>query len=102
MRALNERLATDLGFAADYARAHDRYRRLRDGNLEGKPESAGGMPGRVKCLHALYAHHVADANPVGAIVQDRIDPVSCPGQCVHESDGEARRVEGHPGYRKRR
>src|SRR5438876_3532030 len=59
MRELNDRLASDGLLAEAYADAHERYRRDRDGDVEGPAESAGGMPGRVKCLHALYAHELA-------------------------------------------
>jgi uncharacterized protein len=46
----------------------------------------GGLPGRVKCLHALYAHHAATgADPVGRIVSQVVDPIDCPGPCVEPS-----------------
>jgi hypothetical protein len=56
------------------------------------------MPTRVKCLHALYAHELADANPVGAIVRERIEPLNCPGPCV---DSDFQRVAGHPAFSRR-
>jgi hypothetical protein len=50
--------------------------------LPGNP-GVGGLPGRVKCLHALYAHQSATgANPVGRIVSQVVDPIDCPGPCV--------------------
>jgi len=97
MTAYNERLAEDEGLREAYARAHEGYVARRD-SLEplNDPSSAGGMPTRVKCLHALYAHEVADANPIGALVGPDVEPLEghCPGACV--TDGE--RVAGHPGY----
>ena len=99
MRELNARLGHDAALASSYRDAHDRYRRDRDGSLDVSAESAGGMPGRVKCLHALYAHERADANPIGAIVRQRIEPLGCPGPCV-TADGE--RVPGHPAFARRR
>ena len=98
MRALNAQLASEEELATAYREAHDRYRQDRDGVMDGPAESAGGMPGRVKCLHALYAHEVADANPIGAIVRSEIEPLGCPGPCV---DAENRRVAGHPAFARR-
>jgi hypothetical protein len=96
MRAYEERLATEPELAAEYAQAHERYVRARDALAPlGRDESAGGMPDRVKCLHALYAHERADANPIGALVRADIEPIDCPGVCVDESGA---RVEAHPGF----
>lgn len=71
MVSANERLATDPGFRAQYRAAHDAYVSGRDAVLS-VPEiagvSGGGMPDRVKCLHALVAHSLAvgpGVNPVG-------------------------------------
>jgi uncharacterized protein len=99
MRDLNARLSEDRALADAYGVSHDRYRRDRDGDLEGPASSAGGMPGRVKCLHALYAHELADANPVGAIVREEIEPLNCPGPCVGE---DLERVAGHPAFARRK
>lgn len=86
MVGLNQRLAADPELAQSYAGAHERYLAFRDRLGEPLPRaaaSAGGMPGRVKCLHALYAHHLATRdNPVGAIVAERIEPMACPQPCV--------------------
>jgi hypothetical protein len=83
--ALTERLAADPELAAAQRKAYDSYVRQRDavgGPLPGDP-AAGGLPGRVKCLHALYAHEAATgADPVGRIARKVIDPVDCPGPCV--------------------
>lgn len=103
MRELNARIASDPGLAASYRAAHERYRRDRDGDLEGHDGSAGGMPGRVKCLHALYAHELADANPIGAVVREKIEPLGCPGPCVEtNAEGVMQRVAGHPGFARAR
>ncbi|MDT3317489.1 DUF501 domain-containing protein [Microbacterium sp. KSW4-11] len=77
MRELNDDLAADEELAASYARAHDAY--LADREVHGAvPEiagvSAGGMPTRVKCLHALAAHSLAagpGVNPIGDIALAR-------------------------------
>lgn len=71
MRTLSDELADDPEVAAAYARAHEAY--LRDRVQFGEVEeiagiSAGGMPARVKCLHALAAHSLAagpGVNPIG-------------------------------------
>jgi hypothetical protein len=102
MRDLNARLGSDPELATAYADAHERYRRDRDGHSEGPAESAGGMPGRVKCLHALYAHEVADGNPIGAIVRGEIEPLRCPGPCVTEHEDAFERVAGHPAFARAR
>jgi len=82
--SLSERVATDPDLAAAHAAAHASYLAQRDAMapLEGNP-GVGGLPGRVKCLHALYAHQAATgADPVGRIVSQVVDPVDCPGPCV--------------------
>ncbi|WP_394552682.1 DUF501 domain-containing protein [Agromyces sp. MMS24-JH15] len=70
-------LAEDPAVAAGYARAHLDYLADRESfgvvpEIEGV--SAGGMPSRVKCLHALAAHALAagpGANPIGDIALER-------------------------------
>lgn len=82
--ALSERVATDPALAKAHAAAHEHYLAQRDAleRLPGDP-GVGGLPGRVKCLHALYAHEAATgADPVGRIVRRVVDPVDCPGPCV--------------------
>lgn len=101
MRDLNRRLASDPDLAKAYRLAHESYVAERDAIdvLPGAP-GAGGMPERVKCLHALYAHEAATgANPVGAIVRSEIEPLDCPGPCVEAGGGEASVVPGHPHLR---
>ena len=71
MREQAAQLATDSDYAARYAAAHEGYLADR-AQLGDVPEidgvSAGGMPDRVKGLHALAAHSLAagpGVNPVG-------------------------------------
>jgi hypothetical protein len=72
MGDMNERLATDLVLAGEYAAAHDDYIASRSALGIEVPEveniSAGGMPDRVKCLHSLVAHSLSageGVNPLG-------------------------------------
>lgn len=91
MTALNAELEQDPQLAADYRTAHESY--LADRAALGEvPEiagySAGGMPSRVKCLHALAAHALAAGpglNPIG----DRA-LAACswsPARCICASPG---------------
>jgi uncharacterized protein len=82
---LSERVAAEPELAGAHAAAHASYLAQRDAMapLPGNP-GVGGLPGRVKCLHALYAHQSATgANPVGRIVSQVVDPIDCPGPCVN-------------------
>lgn len=89
MRELTAELARDDDLAQAYGGAHDRYVAARDRlgpAVPGDP-SAGGMPGRVKCLHALYGHHLATRdNPIGAWVGEQIEPLACPAPCVEAGE----------------
>jgi uncharacterized protein len=71
MAEMNQRLSRDHDLAVAYRRAHERYLADRE-KIDSVPEiagiSAGGMPDRVKCLHALVAHSLATGvgvNPLG-------------------------------------
>jgi uncharacterized protein len=69
MKDMTERLAEDEYLAASYLAAHRSYLAERDA-IEplGTDVSAGGMPGRVKCLHVHVAHALAvgpGVNPFG-------------------------------------
>ena len=69
MRAMTDRLAGDPDLRARYEGAARDYVARRDARevLPGAP-AQGGMPGRVKCLHALVAHSLAvgpGVNPFG-------------------------------------
>lgn len=85
MARMSERLRTDPELAAEYRAAHEDYLRRRDAIevLEGFP-SAGGMPDRVKCLHALVAHELAapGANPLGREALDAAGQWWSRGPCV--------------------
>lgn len=91
-------LDEDEAVRAAYARAHESYLadRARYGDV---PEvagiSAGGMPTRIKCLHALAGHALAagpGANPIGdlALARSRWSPERC--EC--DDPGAALRDEG--------
>lgn len=104
MDEMRDALATDEELQAAYQAAHEAYLAQRD-TLGAGPEgvTAGGMPGRVKCLHALYAHDVGDSNPIGSQVAERIEPIDCPGPCVADiGNGKLEAVPGHPGFKGRR
>jgi uncharacterized protein len=71
MTEMTQRLNSDRDLAQAYRRAHQQYLADRE-RLDSVPEiagiSAGGMPDRVKCLHALVAHSLAagkGVNPFG-------------------------------------
>ena len=81
MTQMSQRLDRDPVLAAHYRRAHRSYLAERDA-IEplGTQVSAGGMPDRVKCLHALMAHALAKGrgvNPFGdeALVLMAADPL---------------------------
>ncbi|MHA7986037.1 DUF501 domain-containing protein [Rathayibacter sp. CAU 1779] len=85
MAEFAELLADDEELRAAYEKAHQAYLRDRDG-IEAVEQiagfSAGGMPTRVKCLHALAAHSLAagpGVNPIGDLALERGDwsPDAC-------------------------
>lgn len=69
MKEMTERLAEDEELAAAYLAAHESYLAERNAiDSLGTDVSAGGMPGRVKCLHVHVAHALAvgpGVNPFG-------------------------------------
>lgn len=71
METMNLQLSSDPEVRRQYRLAHEDYlsRRERLGDVpEIRDVSAGGMPRRVKCLHALVAHCLAvgpNVNPFG-------------------------------------
>ncbi|GAA1837004.1 DUF501 domain-containing protein [Agromyces salentinus] len=95
----NELLASDVEVAAQYASAHRDY--LADRETFGVvPElagtSAGGMPTRVKCLHAVVAHSLSagpGVNPMGDIALERStwspSVCQCPDYRVDEARDDA-------------
>jgi len=88
MREMTDRLADDADLAEAYAGSHRAYLARRQ-QLAEVPEiegvSAGGMPHRVKCLHVLVAHALAEgpgANRLGDEALDRLDAWWSAGPCV--------------------
>ncbi len=77
MYEMTDSLAEDADLAAQYAAAHENYLAERErirliSGTEEVPEidgiSAGGMPTRVKCLHAVIYHTLSvgrGVNPMG-------------------------------------
>ncbi|RCV50754.1 DUF501 domain-containing protein [Marinitenerispora sediminis] len=96
MREMTERLAADPELRAAYQAAHDSYVADRDAlaRADGVPplpegmQSAGGMPTRVKCLHALVGHELAvpGSNPFGREALDALPEWWEKGPCVHVED----------------
>jgi hypothetical protein len=86
MREMTDRLAEDPELAAAYRTAHESYLVERDALAPlGTQVSAGGMPGRVKCLHVHVAHALArgpGVNPFGDEVLAQIGPWWPPGPCI--------------------
>lgn len=88
MAQLQELLTTDPEIADRYLAAHNSYLSEREAieeveEIEGF--SAGGMPTRVKCLHALVGHSLAKGpgvNPIGDLALEALSwsPMRC--QCV--------------------
>lgn len=91
MRTMQQRLTSDPGLATAYRAAHEDYL-TRRAELGAVPEiegvSAGGMPTRVKCLHALAAHALAvgaGTNPLGDEVLAALSPWWEPSSCVDDA-----------------
>jgi uncharacterized protein len=92
MRQFRQRLAGDEDLRRAYLAAHRDYLARRDEaaratGVEPLPpgsQSAGGMPDRVKCLHALVAHELAvpGANPLGRAAVAAAGPWWQAGPCV--------------------
>ncbi|HZK60022.1 MAG TPA: DUF501 domain-containing protein [Cryobacterium sp.] len=77
MNEYNQMLAEDEELRARYRAAHESFLADRE-TLGSVPEiagiSSGGMPDRVKCLHALAAHSLAagpGVNPIGDLALAR-------------------------------
>jgi uncharacterized protein len=95
MRQMTERLADPASRLA-YERAHQDYLARRDAaadetgvaRLPAGTQSAGGMPERVKCLHALVAHELAvpGSNPFGREALDAVGEWWARGPCVHPEE----------------
>jgi len=101
MRDMTERLARDGELRRDYQAADQDYRARRDAaaraaGVEPLPpgtQTAGGMPGRVKCLHALAAHELAvpGANPLGREALAAAGPWWEAGPCLTDDPEEPAR-----------
>ena len=100
MREMTERLADD-GVRRRYEAAHRDYLARREmaartacvDPLPPGTQSAGGMPERVKCLHALVAHElVAGVNPFGAEALDAVGAWWLPGPVHPGGHAVTRRV----------
>ena len=97
MRQFRQRLAADPGLRRAYLAAHLDYLARRDEaaratGVEPLPPgtpSAGGMPDRVKCLHALVAHELAvpGANPLGREAAAAAGPWWQAGPCLDRGRG---------------
>lgn len=100
MREFNEMLANDEVLQAQYQRAHELYLAFRHALAQrtGDSEehidgiSAGGMPVRIKCLHALVAQSLImgpGINPFGDLalerMRDEYDPTIGAITQVHSS-----------------
>jgi uncharacterized protein len=98
MREMTARLAEDEQLQVAYQQAHNDYVARRDAASadEGQQplprgtQSAGGMPDRVKCLHALAAHELAvpGSNPLGREAVDAAGEWWSRGPCVSPTNEE--------------
>lgn len=89
MAQMNARLSAEPELAERYRGAYRDYLSRREALVPlGAAVAAGGMPERVKCLHALLAHALAvgrGVNPFGDEVLDRLPVGGCwggAGPCV--------------------
>ena len=97
MREMTRRLAADPGLRQALLAAHYDYLARREeaarasgvAPLPAGTPSAGGMPDRVKCLHALVAHELAvpGANPLGAEAAQAAGEWWRSGPCVTPESG---------------
>jgi hypothetical protein len=97
MREMTRRVATEPALRQAYLAAHRDYLARRDeaarasgvAPLAAGTPSAGGMPDRVKCLHALVAHELAvpGANPLGAEAAQAAGEWWRSGPCVTPESG---------------
>ncbi len=96
MAQWSELLKTDEDLAKQYLLAHQSYLAQRE-EIEAVEEineiSAGGMPTRVKCLHALAAHSLAvgpGINPVGDLAVENSEWKIEKCQCEMPKDSAIR------------
>ncbi|MFT4185939.1 MAG: DUF501 domain-containing protein [Micrococcaceae bacterium] len=100
MKELTQQVNDNPELAAQYQKAHESYLAVRTeiGKLQQIPEvteikdfSAGGMPKRVKCLHALVGHSLAvgpGVNPIGDKVLELISTDWQANKCFCEQGGQ--------------
>jgi uncharacterized protein len=96
MAEMTQRLSADAELRTAYQAAHADYLAQREATalacgLEPLPpgtQSAGGMPGRVKCLHALVAQELAvpGSNPLGREALQAAGEWWAAGRCVTATD----------------
>jgi uncharacterized protein len=107
MRQMTERITTEPALQQACQAAHHDYLVRRDQAARqagvrplppGTP-TAGGMPGRVKCLHALVAHELAvpGANPLGREAARAAGAWWQAGPCVASGSGAAGQALRQPG-----
>jgi uncharacterized protein len=95
MREMTARLETDPELRRDYQAAHEEYLARRGeaarqaglAPLPASAASAGGMPDRVKCLHALAAYELAapGTSRLGREALEAAGPWWAAGPCVPEA-----------------
>lgn len=91
MKVLEAKLAQDENLQKNYFLAHESYLKEREeieNVLEISGVSAGGMPSRVKCLHALAAQTLAKGegiNKIGDLVLNEISDW-CQAPCISEEE----------------
>jgi hypothetical protein len=91
MKDMTARLEQDADLAEAYLKAHLSYLAQRD-QIEslGTEVSAGGMPGRVKCLHVHLAHALAcgpGVNPFGDETVELVRASWPAGDCQAADNG---------------
>jgi hypothetical protein len=90
MREWQADLGTDPELAEGYRRAHEAYLAERDAHgVLPTRATAGGMPDRVKCLHALAGHALAagrGVNPIGDRAVEGMGEWWAAGPCVPPGD----------------
>src|SRR5699024_9943804 len=108
MAELSDRIAADEELAAGYRRAHERYlaRRAEIGQAqEVRHVSAGGMPTRVKCLHALAGQALAEGPGVNPVADEVLPLIAgvlpelvccCADPGTASAAGAAGRVDAEP------
>ncbi|BDR52868.1 hypothetical protein KIM372_07750 [Bombiscardovia nodaiensis] len=105
MATMNEQLAQDENLRERYERAHRTYlafrqllaERLGDDQSHIEGISAGGMPKRVKCLHALVAQSLVmgpGVNPLGDQALEAVADSFSPSRCDCDQPWPQRALAG--------